>query len=294
MRGAIGRRIAHRRRLAARAARARGAAGRAAAPQPGDADAGARSRSSKTEIAALRARIGRIPYLDPIDLRYRSRVRVPVPTAKAVMFCLMDVSGSMDEGAQGPGQALLHPAVPVPDAALREDRHRLHPPPHAGAGGRRGELLPRHRDRRHGGVERAGADGRDHPRALPARASGTSTARRPATATTGTTTAAAAASCWPTSCCRCAATSPTCRWPRKSRTCGTNTPSCCEAQPPLRDAQGDRGRADLPGVPRPVQEGRSAERHEAPCRSTLERSRCRCTTRPERATCRRRATGRSS
>ncbi|WP_372526456.1 YeaH/YhbH family protein [Piscinibacter sp.] len=49
------------------------------------------------EIEALRARLERIPYLDPIDLRYRSRIRVPVPTAKAVMFCLMDVSGSMDE-----------------------------------------------------------------------------------------------------------------------------------------------------------------------------------------------------
>jgi uncharacterized sporulation protein YeaH/YhbH (DUF444 family) len=49
------------------------------------------------EIELLRARLARIPYLDPIDLRYRSRVRVPVPTAKAVMFCLMDVSGSMDE-----------------------------------------------------------------------------------------------------------------------------------------------------------------------------------------------------
>jgi uncharacterized sporulation protein YeaH/YhbH (DUF444 family) len=49
------------------------------------------------DIEALRARLARIPYLDPIDLRYRSRVRVPVPTAKAVMFCLMDVSGSMDE-----------------------------------------------------------------------------------------------------------------------------------------------------------------------------------------------------
>jgi len=49
------------------------------------------------EIEALRARLGRIPYLDPIDLRYRSRVRTPVPTSKAVMFCLMDVSGSMDE-----------------------------------------------------------------------------------------------------------------------------------------------------------------------------------------------------
>ncbi len=50
------------------------------------------------EIAALRARLERIPYLDPIDLRYRSRIKVPVPTSKAVMFCLMDVSGSMDEG----------------------------------------------------------------------------------------------------------------------------------------------------------------------------------------------------
>ena len=51
----------------------------------------------ETEIEVLRSRLARIPYLDPIDLRYRSRVRVPVPTAKAVMFCLMDVSGSMDE-----------------------------------------------------------------------------------------------------------------------------------------------------------------------------------------------------
>jgi uncharacterized sporulation protein YeaH/YhbH (DUF444 family) len=49
------------------------------------------------EIAVLRNRLDKIPYLDPIDLRYRSRVRVPQPTSKAVMFCLMDVSGSMDE-----------------------------------------------------------------------------------------------------------------------------------------------------------------------------------------------------
>ncbi len=51
----------------------------------------------KAEIEALRRRLERIPYLDPIDLRFRNRVRVPVPTSKAVMFCLMDVSGSMDE-----------------------------------------------------------------------------------------------------------------------------------------------------------------------------------------------------
>jgi hypothetical protein len=49
-------------------------------------------------IEALRTRLKRIPYLDPIDLRFRNRIKVPVPSAKAVMFCLMDVSGSMDEG----------------------------------------------------------------------------------------------------------------------------------------------------------------------------------------------------
>jgi uncharacterized protein len=50
------------------------------------------------QIDVLRGRITRIPFLDPFDLRYRNRVRVPLPASKAVMFCLMDVSGSMDEG----------------------------------------------------------------------------------------------------------------------------------------------------------------------------------------------------
>lgn len=49
------------------------------------------------EIVQLRSRLARVPFLDPFDLRYRNRVREPLPTSKAVMFCLMDVSGSMDE-----------------------------------------------------------------------------------------------------------------------------------------------------------------------------------------------------
>ncbi|WP_422845753.1 YeaH/YhbH family protein [Acidovorax sp. M2(2025)] len=48
-------------------------------------------------IARLRERLGRIPFLDPIDLRFRARTAVPVPSSQAVMFCVMDVSGSMDE-----------------------------------------------------------------------------------------------------------------------------------------------------------------------------------------------------
>ena len=63
----------------------------------GDVAARAELAACRLQIEALRARVARIPFLDPIDLRYRSRVRVPLPTSKAVMFCVMDISGSMDE-----------------------------------------------------------------------------------------------------------------------------------------------------------------------------------------------------
>ena len=99
MRGALGRRIAlgmgPRRELSALEAEL---ADCEAALQPGDAVAEAYVLELRERITTLRARVERIPYLDPIDLRYRNRVKTPVPTSKAVMFCLMDVSGSMDEG----------------------------------------------------------------------------------------------------------------------------------------------------------------------------------------------------
>jgi uncharacterized sporulation protein YeaH/YhbH (DUF444 family) len=49
------------------------------------------------EISILISRIKKVPYLDTFDLRYRSQVKYPVPSSKAVMFCLMDVSGSMTQ-----------------------------------------------------------------------------------------------------------------------------------------------------------------------------------------------------
>ncbi len=52
---------------------------------------------AREAVETLRRRVARVPFLDPFDLRYRHRVREPVPSSKAVMFCLMDVSGSMDE-----------------------------------------------------------------------------------------------------------------------------------------------------------------------------------------------------
>ena len=47
------------------------------------------------EIAKLRRKRIAIPWVDPIDLRYRRWTLNPVPNSQAVMFCLMDVSGSM-------------------------------------------------------------------------------------------------------------------------------------------------------------------------------------------------------
>jgi len=98
LRGAIGRRLAigsgSRRELAEAEAEL---AILKAASSAGDVTATRAIPALEEKIEALRGRLGRIPYLDTIDLRYRSRVKTPVPTSKAVMFCLMDVSGSMDE-----------------------------------------------------------------------------------------------------------------------------------------------------------------------------------------------------
>lgn len=49
------------------------------------------------KIEAMQSRMRRIPYIDPIDVRYRRFEIEPKPVARAVMFCLMDVSGSMTE-----------------------------------------------------------------------------------------------------------------------------------------------------------------------------------------------------
>ena len=49
------------------------------------------------EIERLKRRQRAIPFIDPIDVRYSRFTPVQVPRAKAVMFCLMDVSASMGE-----------------------------------------------------------------------------------------------------------------------------------------------------------------------------------------------------
>jgi len=53
-------------------------------------------QSLEEEIRRLKKRISAIPFIDDFDLRYNSFVRQPKPVTQAVMFCIMDVSGSMD------------------------------------------------------------------------------------------------------------------------------------------------------------------------------------------------------
>ncbi len=52
------------------------------------------------EIAALKAKIARVPFIDTFDLRFKNYDKKAIPTSKAVMFCLMDVSGSMDQATK--------------------------------------------------------------------------------------------------------------------------------------------------------------------------------------------------
>ena len=56
-----------------------------------------RVREIKIELERLERRLNQIPFLDDFDLRYNNLIQQPLPTSSAVMFCLMDVSGSMTQ-----------------------------------------------------------------------------------------------------------------------------------------------------------------------------------------------------
>jgi uncharacterized sporulation protein YeaH/YhbH (DUF444 family) len=59
---------------------------------------------NRDKIAALKEQIAKahskrkwVGFIDPVDVRFNAYAEQPVPTSQAVMFCLMDVSGSMGE-----------------------------------------------------------------------------------------------------------------------------------------------------------------------------------------------------
>ena len=67
----------------------------AALERSGEDDKRLRLLCAELELATRR--LARVPWIDPVDLRYRRFTQVPKPSARAVMFCMMDVSGSMSE-----------------------------------------------------------------------------------------------------------------------------------------------------------------------------------------------------
>lgn len=68
--------------------------------QPESATRKLRCEEILVAMAKLEKAIGRIPWLDTFDLKYNLHIKQPIPRSKAVMFCLMDVSGSMDQATK--------------------------------------------------------------------------------------------------------------------------------------------------------------------------------------------------
>ena len=58
---------------------------------------GHRRLALEEELTRKQRRAMLIPFIDPLDVRYKRFDAVPKPVAQAVMFCMMDVSGSMTE-----------------------------------------------------------------------------------------------------------------------------------------------------------------------------------------------------
>jgi hypothetical protein len=59
-----------------------------------------KKRQLITDIDTLKSKIAKVPFIDTFDLRFRNYAKQAMPTSKAVMFCLMDVSGSMDQATK--------------------------------------------------------------------------------------------------------------------------------------------------------------------------------------------------
>lgn len=54
----------------------------------------------KNDIESLKEQIAKVPFIDDFDLQFNNYISQPCPSSQAVMFCLMDVSGSMDQATK--------------------------------------------------------------------------------------------------------------------------------------------------------------------------------------------------
>ena len=183
-------------------------------------------RALEQDVEDCRERLARVPFLDDLDLRYRNRVSVSIPMARAVMFCLMDVSGSMDEGKKDLAKrffTLLYlflsrkyehvdlVFIRHTDNAEEVDERTFFYDPKSG-----GTI-----------VLSALELMREILKSATRPALGTSTRPRPATAIHSAPTRARARASWPSTCCRPRATSPTSRCRTRRRraraACGPST-----------------------------------------------------------------------
>ncbi len=103
VRNSLSRRIALKRPKAREIARLReeiaalDALAQEASARDPNAEDEARRVALEVELQRQLRRSSLIPYIDPLDVRYKRFEAHPKPVAQAVMFCLMDVSGSMTE-----------------------------------------------------------------------------------------------------------------------------------------------------------------------------------------------------
>jgi hypothetical protein len=97
MRNAFGRRLALKRPRPADIERLEARLDVLERADDGSPESRARITALKEELARAVARRKWIAFIDPVDVRFNAFTEQPVPTSRAVMFCLMDVSGSMGE-----------------------------------------------------------------------------------------------------------------------------------------------------------------------------------------------------
>lgn len=65
--------------------------------QIAESEEGEQKRALLEELETLQRKVRAVSYVDPIDLRYNVFNKKQTPSTTAVMICIMDVSGSMDE-----------------------------------------------------------------------------------------------------------------------------------------------------------------------------------------------------
>ena len=147
-------------------------------------DAERRCRNAASNSRRCKAKARRVAYIDPVDMRYNRYETVPKPITQAVMFCLMDVSGSMTEQMKDLAKRFFMLLYVFLDAALQAGEIVFIRHTERARGSRRGYVLSR-------AGKRVAPSSRPRSRRCMsrraraiARATGISTPRRPRTATT--------------------------------------------------------------------------------------------------------------